>query len=238
MLNKNTGQCQTPPNLGKPENPQPCQDGAGGPKTKAGSPINFTSGNKFQYEADISLVNNFGALTLSRSYNNMDHKAGAFGRGWSSSFLSSMASLNLYDIHDTNNPLPPLIHGWEITTPDGNRIEMRKFGESWFSARSNVVAALFEDNDTWTFKTGGREKYVFGSDGKIRMLINAQGSSQHFSFHTNGELDTISDDFGNVITFTYNNGFVETASVPTHLHRRFTLLGVVFEWECRRYTRS
>lgn len=185
--------------------------GKQGPSTAAGNPINIATGNKYQREVDAVFSGNDVTLALVRHYNSRDDKVGLFGRGWSSDFASALKLVNIYDEREPGPNAQPVETLRVVTTADGRRYEFKNVDGAW-SVTSNIVATLNANGSEFIFEDGNRTQYTFDTQGRITQMSDPVGLRTHYQY-TGDLLESITDDFGNRISFTFKSGLIETASI-------------------------
>lgn len=201
-------------NLGEPIAAQiaDCGSKNNGPDLGVGNPINLATGNKFQRELDFSFLGEEVFLRLERNYNSADNKVGPFGIGWSTPFASTMKEVLIYNVKNPSSSDTPAKTLRVIVAPDGRRYEFEKSNARWIPSK-NVVAKLELVGNEYHFSYGSRNKLIFNNQGLILRQINSRGLSVFFNYR-GSQVESISDDFGNTISFGYRtDGLVDTASI-------------------------
>ena len=112
-------------------------------------PVNTSTGNFVETESDLAFAGACGALELTRTYNSVNDRSGAFGRGWSS---WTEAGLRF----DDESAIFVMPDGREITFPRLGTGWDRAVGESlWLAAEEDTLVVSGNDGTRWRFSREG-----------------------------------------------------------------------------------
>ncbi|QWL31149.1 DUF6531 domain-containing protein [Rathayibacter toxicus] len=115
----------------------------------ADDPVNTSTGNFLETEVDLGCVGASAMLRFARTYNSLDERLGAFGRGWSS---EAEVCLRVAD------------DGATMVLPDGREVVFARQGEGWDRAsgeslwlgrRDGYLVVSGNDGREWVFSPGG-----------------------------------------------------------------------------------
>ncbi len=116
----------------------------------ADDPVNTSTGNFLESEADLGFAGACGALVFSRTYNSLNDTAGALGLGWSS---WTEAGLRFDD------------EAAHLVLPDGRQVTFARLGAGWDRAvgeslwlerTDDGLQVRGNDGTRWSFTTAGR----------------------------------------------------------------------------------
>ncbi|SDR87454.1 DUF6531 domain-containing protein [Microlunatus soli] len=160
-------------------------------------PVNTSTGNFVEPEADLEFAGGCGSLSLNRMYNSFNHSVGAFGPGWTS---WTESKINFTD------------QAGYLTQPDGRVVEFPRSGTGWGRAiglslwlqRDDAADELrVTDNDggTWRFTTAGT------------LLSQDRGEGTMINFRrTDGRLVALEHERGRSITLEWDGELVVAAT--------------------------
>ncbi|MEP6569529.1 MAG: DUF6765 family protein [Acidobacteriota bacterium] len=149
-----------------------------------GKPVNVTNGNVYLQQTDFRL-GGIGSIEVTRSYNSSVPGVGLFGRGWTSLYDESVATVS-----------GGLL---EYRTPDG-RVITGGITPDFFGQ----IVKNGDGTYAVTFKNGTVHR--FNSSGKLLSLRDVSGNQTTLTYDANGYLASVSDPFGRMLTFTTNGG--------------------------------
>lgn len=160
-----------------------------GCETTVGNPCHVKTGNKYQREVDT----HGKTLPIVRHYNSkitgIDF---GLGRGW---LIPYLRRLEVY----------PTSTGAEAhyRRGDGYGEPFTRTGTTW-SAESDSNSTLVEDSSgyTITYLTRSRDRFDLG--GRLLESTDEEGMTVQLSYTSSGELDSVVDESGHQLLFTYN----------------------------------
>jgi RHS repeat-associated protein len=164
------------------------------------SPCYVDSGIYVNDSTDLSIPTNGFSLLVSRHYDSSFTVDGPLGIGWASSLTPHLYYATY--LYATN------IYQYEVDLimPDGARYR--------FTANAD---------GTFTPPFGRRDTLVRNADGTFS--LTPQRTRSVYAFASDGSLATITDDFGNALTFTYDaNGRVQTVADASGSGRSLTIV--------------
>lgn len=113
-------------------------------------PVNTSTGNFVETESDLGFAGACSGLEVTRTYNSVNHRPGAFGRGWSSWTESGLR----FDDESASFVMPD---GREVTFPRLGSGWDRAVGESlWLAAEDAAFVVTGNDGTSWRFSRDGR----------------------------------------------------------------------------------
>jgi hypothetical protein len=92
------------------------------PSSGVGNPIDLTSGNKYQQEADIEIPGDL-SIGFSRHYNSLLDQAGVLGRGWSHTYETRLSRTETPGAAGVHSAAPHIT----IIQADGRVISFQQF---------------------------------------------------------------------------------------------------------------
>lgn len=205
VVNIETGLCEFSP---KANGPNFCQS--------TGQPVNFTTGNKWLAEDDISSVLN---LNFARNYNsNLLSNRGKAGSNWVHNFarLLNIEMFNAYVL---------------VTRPDGKEFRFKPISSTWISD-ADITDKLVELKDGggtrtgWTYtvdSTSDVENY--NATGQLLSITSRAGLTQTMAYSTVSTppsiasipdlLISVTDSLGRSLSFTYDtSNRIKTMTSP------------------------
>lgn len=204
----------------------------------AGNPINYSNGNKVEFELDFSSTGEM-PLYLERSYSHYSAAIGIFGRHWRTnfdyklSFDSNLTSAKCYPEPGNLNscsPIPtqPLII--YAHRPDGRIIKFNwdAATSTWWEDIASPIAKIVKNaNGTYTHTTEENETETYSNIGYVQKVQNEAGISWTFTY-TNFYLTKVQHSSGRAVNFTWSGNKLLTATDPagnvysyTYLNNRF-----------------
>jgi RHS repeat-associated protein len=155
--------------------------------------INFSTGNKYLHQIDISTVGPVASLSFTRYYNSQSKEGSILGFGWS------------FSLNDNLTFEPG--HGLAIyKRADGKVIHFTYDGiNSWINevGKKSVIAAK-EDGNGHLLTLSNGSTMLFNTDGRLTEKIDRNNNGVFLAYE--GEnLKSINDDFGRSLTFNYGD---------------------------------
>lgn len=133
------------------------------PELNLAEPINPVSGNFVFPELDIRLKSRLD-LALLRAYNSLDNRTGIFGRGWSSTFSSSLTIT-------ANNVI---FHNF-----DGSSLLFRKEADQFISPSGSFLSLSHDENrQRWTLASPQGKAYRFDDLGHLTAVSTTADFSE------------------------------------------------------------
>jgi RHS repeat-associated protein len=161
--------------------------------------VNFTTGNKYLHQNDISLGGPNSALKFSRSYNSQGIGGGFLGFGWRTSW-----SDRLWSDKPTLGDNPAVI---VLRQSDGHMLLLSSSGtDTWTNqiAKKTVLAKTGTgDSAIYTLTKPDKTRHIF--DGIGRLIKTSDRNNNSITITYDGDLlHYIDDDFGRRLTLVYN----------------------------------
>lgn len=175
-------------------------NGSGGPSRGVGNPINFTTGNKYQYDRDFSIPALPGSVSLARAYNGLLPGKGIFGEGWTSLWEQAV----FVDVGETKAV---------VRRADGRGDIFDYSGGAWVNTQNAATALVRAVDDSWTYTDEDDREHNFDSQGRLASILDRSGRLSTLEYVT-GQLDSVTDSYGNTLAFAFNNGLVESVTTP------------------------
>jgi RHS repeat-associated protein len=163
-----------------------------------GQPINVTNGNMYLHQSDYQLPGAGEAFNLTRTYNSNSLHVNLFGRGWSTAYDEAIKTYN------NANP--------RLYLSDGRAIDFSGSG-TLTPAQGDFHGQLAQNGNgtyTLTFKDG--RVHQFNAAGKLISLADRNNNQTLLAYDANGNLASVTDPFGRVLTITISNGRVLSIS--------------------------
>lgn len=171
---------------------------------QGGYPVNTATGDFWHTFTDDAIPGRGLPLDLTRTYNSLSAGTdGPFGYGWSSSYTMSLS-------------IDPVSGNATVNQENGATTTFTPGSGGTFTAPPNVFASLVQNGDgTYTFTRRGREKFTFGSAGKLLSESDLNGYTTTLSYDGSGNLVAITDPAGRQLTLSYGaNGKIASVSDP------------------------
>ena len=193
------------------QNGDDCSDsgsGGGSTQNKAGNPINFLTGNKFETENDFQGGGRL-PLEITRNYNSKSGfgDIGLLGRRWTSNIDMALTTLSPSNGQERV----------KISMPDGAANYLFQADDRWYF-NNGAPAQLAKTSDNyWLFFKNGTT-YTFKSSGQIYSVADEYGYSLEFFYNSTGtQLLKVKRNDNTEISFTYySNGLIKTAKDPNN----------------------
>ncbi|MGC4903395.1 RHS repeat-associated core domain-containing protein [Micromonospora echinospora] len=176
--------------------------GAGNDPAVAG--LNPYVGNYSTTVTDAAVAVAGPALTMTRTYNSQDLRAsGAFGAGWSSPIDQRLTT----DSDGSDNVLVTLASGGQLRfgrNPDG----------TYASPQGSTLTLVAAGSPTvWTLRDSTGTRRIFNADGRLTSVADADGRIQSYTYNSNNELTTITDNGSNrSLHLTWTGGHVTSVA--------------------------
>jgi len=189
-----------------PNDPGPCEGPNCDPCKGTGSPVYIATGHFIWSEADISMAGRPG-LSLTRTYNSNDPRAGIFGNGWSSDcdlHLTRTVSIDADDNGDFAKTQQLV-----LTAANGKRYEFKQDADGNFEAplgRSDTVSETMDANGSKVILLTSQGGYQHGFNEKSQLISRTEpnGNSVNYQYNAAGQLTQLSDGAGRSIDLTYD----------------------------------
>lgn len=153
------------------------------------APVNYFTGNVFEYETDISLPCIGFSPMIQRTYNSQDKILGLFGYGWNFNYDER---LNIYDSYV------------EYKKGMGALIPYYK-EEDKFVARLNGYGDITAQEDgTYQLKYPSGNVKTFDSSGNYVSQEDVHGNKMSFTYNENNQLIEVIDPAGRKFYISYN----------------------------------
>lgn len=167
--------------------------------TVSANPINFATGNKFKREVDY-IAESPGILQFVRYYNSGDDHTRSFSSGWR----------NNYDRSVKLNAAGTIA---SFTRADGKTFQANLVGSEW-QLDLDIEASVTQTTSGWEYVTINGTTEVYDSTGLLTEIRYENGRLTTFNY-VSGRLDTVTDDIGNSIQFSYNSlGRITSIQLP------------------------
>lgn len=188
--------CLSPDELAVPNLSRPNGCGA---QPGAADPVNVVQGNFWDSWSDVAVPGSGPGLALSRSYSSSRAgEDGAFGFGWSWS----------YGMHlDESSGVAA------VTQENGAVVRFYELSPGTWAAPPGVQASLVEHGGGWTMTRAGSEVFDFDTGGRLAAVANRSGEEVALVYD-GAELDTVTDEAGRSLSFTWSAGRVVEVTGP------------------------
>lgn len=176
-----------------------------GPKCGSeGNPCSPASGNKFQSEMDYVSSNRL--LEVTRNYNSLQIKDGAFGYGWSGS-LNPQLIFDYNAHHDLGNDCyydcEPIDYN-EITILQGTgRAEIFLLSDGQWQGDSDTKLSLEELSDSFILRNPDSSELTFSKEGRLLYRYDSLGRGLDYTYNNEGLLTHIRSLFGRIFFYQY-----------------------------------
>jgi len=151
------------------------------------NPCNVATGNKYRSETDYSN----GVLGFTRHYNSQFLYTTDYGVGWRSSYQREI-------IKTSDSSLV-------IVSPAGRGETWQKVNDVWQGdADTNVALVETATGYRVTLQNSAFDDY--NSSGQLVSQTDTNGHQQILSYNANGQLETVSNQYGQALTFDYTDG--------------------------------
>jgi RHS repeat-associated protein len=163
--------------------------------------INFSTGNKYFQQKDISLPGADTTIMFSRNYNSQSKESSILGFGWNFSWNDRLVFGNSFGLAILIRSDGSMVH----FSPQGTDTWISKLGKKTIIIKTDTGYILTESNNTRLF---------FNNDG--RLIEKRDRNSNSIILTYDGQnLKTISDTFGRNLTLNYSaDSLLEKLSTP------------------------
>jgi RHS repeat-associated protein len=175
-----------------------------------GDPIDATTGNLLEVEVDFEAAPHIG-LSLTRTYNSMDPRSGAFGSNWRSEWQRSLVIDSYSNVTATRADGRQEYFTPYANLPSGgtayqNDADVTDFLTAQIDASTGeVIYILTTPDDTVE---------IYSRVGKLLSVTTRSGLTTTLTY-SNSQLVTVTGPFGHTLTFTYNtHGRIATVRGP------------------------
>ena len=172
-------------------------------------PINTISGNNYFHENDLVVPCPGLSLEFVRSYNSVQNREGAFGKGWSHTYEYSLTVIT--------NPFAQPTNEWMVLlTSEGREFKFPKQGATFGPcAENNLKLEPADGGYKVTFPAG--VVYTFNTNGILENIKDAWNNQLTLSY-TGSNLTQVAHGNGQSLTFTYNgNGRLTNVWAATNM---------------------
>lgn len=164
-----------------------------------GNPINLITGNKYHEELDFSTSTEL-PIFVKRSYNSASKYKGLFGYGWSSNIEERVE-------HDETAQQA------EVVKSTG-AVQRFDLSEGVWIDDSSDEGTLDKLTNGWRYTKYDGTVKTYDEKGNILSIVAQNKLSLEYNY-INGNLSSITDAYGQSISFAYNSdGFVESFTDP------------------------
>jgi len=162
--------------------------------------IVFSTGDKYQVEADLRMEGASSSLSVSRYYNSQSETQGQFGYGWTGG-IHQYAQLQFFD--------GTII----LARANGKRVTFFKSSENVWTNLNGGVQAITSLSDGYQLVEAGGTITNFNASGFLLRRTQRNGYQLTFTYD-NQKLTAITDTFGKKLGFTYTDGKLSSLSSP------------------------
>lgn len=154
------------------------------------NPVDCATGEFWHSFDDLSVPGRGPALDLTRTYSSLDAATNSsFGYGWSSAYTMSVA---------TDSASGAV----QVTQENGSTAVFTPTAGG-YAAPPRVYATLTKNPDgTWTFVRHQRERFTFGTDGRLTAITDLNGYTTALGYDSSGHLAAVTDPAGRKLTIT------------------------------------
>jgi RHS repeat-associated protein len=142
--------------------------------------VNLANGSYFASQTDVTVASVGPGLASTRSYNSMDTRNGAFGKGWTSPYEMSVEWM-------------PAAPGVAVLRPDGKREFYGKNPDGTYGAPLGSSAKMVETaGPTWTLTDPDSTVYTFDATGVLTGIVDEANRALQLTY-TSGLLSQVKD---------------------------------------------
>ncbi len=176
--------------------------GAFGPSWVArhAEPVNTASGNYDTQVTDLSMPGRGISLAFTRTYNSLDPTVGPLGPGWSFSYGAHLA----FDAAGNAT----------FFADDGAQYVFAANGSGGFVTPPGSTARLAPETGGYVLTRQDQLAYHFSPGGALLSEADRNGNTITLAHDTSGQLTTITDTVGRVVTLAWTNGRLTGLSDP------------------------
>ena len=161
--------------------------------------VNFSTGNKYLHQSDISLAGPASTLQFSRNYNSQSADNSILGFGWTFSWNDRVTFENNLPIYKQS---------------DGRIIRLVSGGTDTWINQTGKKIVLTQTGTGYTLTEPDNTRRFFNSNGRLIEKRDRNNNSITLSYD-DSFLRTISDGFGRSLTLQYNaDSLLTTLSSP------------------------
>ena len=208
---------------GDPNAPGPCEGPNCDPCEKGtGSPVFIATGHYIWSETDVAMTGRPG-LSLTRTYNSNDPRAGIFGNGWSSDCDLNLVKTTRRERGDDGELVETEV--LQLTAANGKRYEFVRDASGAYvppSGRSESVERITdEDGETLSVMTSqSGYSHTFDDTGRMTRRAEPNGRGIDYAYDDEDRLSGMSDDAGRSLSLSYDaRGLV--SGVADHTGRQW-----------------
>ncbi|HUN56488.1 MAG TPA: chitobiase/beta-hexosaminidase C-terminal domain-containing protein [Candidatus Binataceae bacterium] len=173
-----------------------------------GDPISLGNGNLFESASDYSTFGQ-NALSFTRYYNSLANSntfASALGGNWRSNFQRYLRVLSSSRVI--------------AERADGQQLLFTQQGGQW-ATDTDIDVSLTQSGSLWTLTDANDaiETYSTASAGEalLETIQTRNGYTQTLHYGTGNQLTSVSDSYGRMLLFTYQNNLLNTLTTPDGL---------------------
>jgi RHS repeat-associated protein len=187
---------QENPGQGNPSEPQLCRSCG-----SAGDPINTAFGTFSERFQDFSVPGRGMALMLGHTYNSVFAAInGPLGYGWTHSYAIKL-------VQSTSGVVT-------VIQENGSQVSFLPFGGE-YTAPPRVIATLVKNTDgTFLFTRRAQQFFTFSSTGQLLSEHDRNGYTTVLAYDGLGQLATVTDPAGRILTFTYSGSHLTSVTDP------------------------
>ena len=187
--------CEDPKQTVKPLQSTSKLTGAA-PLCYTGNPINFDIGYKIQAERDYSS----GLLSLTRIYrSDSTWTDNTFGARWRHNYARTL------DISGSSA---------SITDGTGAKTDYTLSGSDWIADDSDITATLEAITGGYAYTTPQNAREIYDSNKLLVRIEYNGGGAVDLEYDVNDMLETVTDENGRTLDFTYSSGRVSEVDTP------------------------
>jgi RHS repeat-associated protein len=194
------------------------------PSSGVGNPIDLTSGNKYQQETDIEMLDDL-SIGFTRHYNSLLGQTGVLGRGWSHTYetrLSRTEAPGVAGAHSAVAPHITIIQGdgrvisfqqFEATatvrryrsTPSGYGLIEEDLGaiERLRSANAANRGLTTDQLAVWKWQWSDGRTLTFNGRGLLKTIERPDGRALRVQFDLQRRFSRVTDSYGNWLAAAY-----------------------------------
>jgi RHS repeat-associated protein len=194
------------------------------PSTGVGNPIDLTSGNKYQQEADIEMPGDL-SIGFTRHYNSLLGQPGVLGRGWSHTYETRLSRTETPGAAGTRGAATPQItliqsDGRVISfqqfeaTPTVRRYRSKPSGYGLIEEDLGAIERLRGPNaanralttdqfSVWKWHWADGRTLTFNGRGLLKTIARPDGRALQVEFDTQRRFSKVTDSSGNWLEAAY-----------------------------------
>ena len=156
---------------------------------RAGNPINYATGNKYERATDLDLDGPGLSLRLVRHYNSQSGADGPLGFGWRIGYDQQLQNADSHRV---------------LHQADGLQVHFIDDGTGRFVSETDqvrIVAAV--DGGGHRLSEPDGRRLTFDAGGRLVHIVDRNGNAQEI-VHVDGRLASVADDFGRRLDFGYH----------------------------------